>query len=435
MRAKIVKQYGFRPYGSGLVFLLVLGIGSGVLNAQLTARGLGMGTAYTALARGVHAPTWNPANLGLPDNPKFSMSFIDLGLSVNNNSFTLGDYNQYVGQHWSEADEDYILGQVPGSGLRFNVRTNVRVLSFSAGQFAMVIGGQAGSYVQMDRDFISLAFDGNVIGQSYSLDQTGGQMMGVLMGSLSWGQPIEVEFADYFSIGGTLRLFQGVLYANIEKADLDFITIRDNFNIDANYLFDSALPDSEGIIQGDMGFGLDIGAAAQIHEDLTISLGLANLFASMKWPEPDSSMMGYFRGNQLTVEGLRDGLADSSWSEYPIELASSIPVVLRLGAAYRENDFIITGDYVQGFRKSAWVTTTPRFSFGTEWQGVKWLPLRTGISMGGRIGFGTSFGFGIRAGGFKLDLGMMNRGFFWPSSSKGLLFALDIGLELQPPEE
>ena len=61
-----------------LVSLFILCCIPAGLYGQMTARGLAMGGAYTALARGVHAPQWNPANLGLPDNPKFSFTFISL---------------------------------------------------------------------------------------------------------------------------------------------------------------------------------------------------------------------------------------------------------------------------------------------------------------------------------------------------------------------
>jgi len=62
--------------------------------------------------------------------------------------------------------------------------------------------------------------------------------------------------------------------------------------------------------------------------------------------------------------------------------------------------------------------------------GIGWLPLRMGVVMGGRIGFGTSLGFGFRLGGFALDIGMMNRGFVSPQNSKGLVVAMEMGLGL-----
>ena len=138
-----------------VIFILVSGSASCI--AQLTARGLGMGGAYTALARGIHAPEWNPANLGLPDNPRFSMSFIAFGAAVNNNSFTLGDYNHYFGEVWSDSEDDYIgqdwserdkediLNRIPDNGFRTNIRSTARLLSFSTGQFAFTFGADIGS--------------------------------------------------------------------------------------------------------------------------------------------------------------------------------------------------------------------------------------------------------------------------------------------------
>ena len=64
------------------VFVFML---SSSLFGQMHARSLGMANAYTALARGVHAPLWNPANLGLPDNPGFSMNLFSVAAGVDNN--------------------------------------------------------------------------------------------------------------------------------------------------------------------------------------------------------------------------------------------------------------------------------------------------------------------------------------------------------------
>ncbi len=109
-----------------------------------------MGGAYTALARGVHAAAWNPANLGLPDNSKFSFTFISLGASVWNNSFSKSMYDKYIvgdgkgSVHWTQEDIEDILGHIPDSGLGLNIGTSVRAFSFSIGRFALSFGVDAG---------------------------------------------------------------------------------------------------------------------------------------------------------------------------------------------------------------------------------------------------------------------------------------------------
>jgi len=94
----------------------------------------------------------------------------------------------------------------------------------------------------------------------------------------------------------------------------------------------------------------------------------------------------------------------------------------------------LTADVTKGFEDGPFYSSKPRVSVGTEWRGISWLPIRMGIVMGGRIGVGTSFGFGIRPGGFVLDIGMMNRGFISPKNSKGFILGVELGIDLQRKE-
>ena len=111
----IKKQYHVSASIYGFFIIMILS--PTLVFGQLTARGLGMGGAYTALARGVHAPEWNPANLGLPDNPKFSMSIFAIGTAINNNSFSLGDYNKYFTmEKWNSNDIQEILDHIRAGG-------------------------------------------------------------------------------------------------------------------------------------------------------------------------------------------------------------------------------------------------------------------------------------------------------------------------------
>ena len=123
-------------------------------------------------------------------------------------------------------------------------------------------------------------------------------------------------------------------------------------------------------------------------------------------------------------------LQDSTWTVEDKPFNVRLPVVLRVGGAYQDGATVITYDYVQGFSEGAWASTRPRVSFGTEWRGLGWLPLRMGVIFGGRIGFGTSAGLGLRLGGFAMDFGFLSQGFFLPSTSKGLTIALEMGVGL-----
>ena len=250
-----------------LLLLLACLIPAGLFG-QMTARGLGMGCAYTALARGYHAQAWNPANLGLPDNPKFSMTFISLLAGVWNNSFTQKMYDQYLVNGTKDADGDIIwdqqdiqdiLNHIPDDGLGLAVSAYARAFSFSVGRFALSIGADVGSFVQIDKSVLDLALRGNRSGETYSLEKTDGKALGVGLVSFSWGQPIQVPFADVFAVGATVSLLYGGAYGNVDKADFSLTMAEYWFNVDGDYEVTYGM--------GGLGWGVDLGAATQLDDN------------------------------------------------------------------------------------------------------------------------------------------------------------------------
>jgi len=399
----------------------------------MTARGLGMGGAYTALARGVHAPMWNPANLGLPDNPKFSMTFISVGAGVWNNSFTKEMYDKYLVNGtkdedgniiWTQQDIEDILNHIPDGGFGLDVGASFGTFSFSTGRFAMTIGAKAGTYLKLDKTFFEIPLEGTDINEEYNFDNSDGRALGVGVVGLSWGQPLNVSFADAFAVGGTVNILYGGAYGQPDKTELTVATETYGIDIDGEYRVTYAY-------LGGVGWGLDLGTAAQIGKKWTVSFGLANVLGSIPFSNNIEIQEGYFRGDSLSVvSDFEEDFVDSTWTIDGESFTTKLPTILRLGCSYREGSVLLTADYRQGFHNTAFASSTPRFALGTEWKGLKWLPLRMGVVMGGRIGFGTSFGLGIRPGGFVFDIGVMNRGFVVPKNSKGLIVAVEIGMEL-----
>jgi hypothetical protein len=402
------------------------------LSGQLTARGLGMGGAYTALARGVHAPDWNPANLGLPDNPSFSMTLISVGVGIDNNAFTQDLYNQYaVDAYWDADEVSNLLNQIPDDGLEANVSASARVLSFSAGRFALTLGVDAGVNARIDKSFLNIPLKGTRLNTVYSFGNTRASGLGIARIGLSFAQPVEVDFAKAFSLGATLH-FDGGGYGRSEKADMSFSTMDYGIDVNGDYEVKYGL--------GTNGLGVDVGAAAQVNDQWTFSLGLRNLVGSMQWNKKAGQAFGFFRGDSIdaiNVEDIKKDSAgffvkdspymDSTWTVKDQAFSTHLPVEMRAGAAYRDGETVITVDYCQGFEDGPWTTTRPRVAVGTEWRKIRWLPLRMGAVMGGKTGFGTSVGFGLRLGGFCLDWGLLTRGFLFPKTSKGIVTALEMG--------
>ena len=69
-------------------------------NASPAATGLS--GAFTARARGYDAIAWNPANLGLRDNPGFSLGMLAVSASSGLDPISLSDIAPYLGQGASE---------------------------------------------------------------------------------------------------------------------------------------------------------------------------------------------------------------------------------------------------------------------------------------------------------------------------------------------
>jgi len=421
------KPVRIRPLHAGLGFLLLLlFVQNG--SAQVTARSLGMGQAYTALARGAHAPLYNPANLGLPGNPRFSMTLFSVGIGGRNNSFNKSDYDYYLVEHpeWDSNDVEAILGRIPDEGFQFHMRGTARLLSFSAGRFAMSFGVEAGSYFQADRELFELSLLGNELDRTYSFDRMYGESAGVGLLSLSWGEPVRVSFAEAFSIGTSLNMLYGIGFANVEHAAGSITTRPWGFEVAGDY--------QTALFTGNLGLNLDVGAAARFGKQWTVSLALANVAGTLNWSR-DETTRGYVRGDSLTAYQIADqeeeAVEDSSWTwQGGRSFERRLPLVFRLGSAYQIRRLTFTADFVQSFTNDSWVTRKPQFCLGMEWRALPWFYGRTGLAAGGKLGFGTSIGVGICPGGFVFDLAVMNGGFIAPGSAKGYVFALEMAIQL-----
>jgi hypothetical protein len=85
---------------------------------------------------------------------------------------------------------------------------------------------------------------------------------------------------------------------------------------------------------------------------------------------------------------------------------------------------LVSFDYNQGFNNEIGNSTKPRFSLGIDWKPGNWIPfIRTGISVGGKLGFRWGFGLGFMAGPFEFDFATSNfESIFNPNTANKLNF-------------
>ena len=124
--------------------LIILLISQTVSGQGFDATSMGMGGAYSAVARGVNSVAWNPANLALPRDSWFELNIIGLNLNVANSSMTIENYKRYFTDaghngEWSEQDIDEILALVPEDGLNANVDLYANAMGVAVDKYAVTV--------------------------------------------------------------------------------------------------------------------------------------------------------------------------------------------------------------------------------------------------------------------------------------------------------
>jgi hypothetical protein len=405
----------------GIIILLLWADNSAPLGLS-NARSLGLGGAYTSLARGNEAPLWNPANLSFKDNRGFSLNLISLGAFVENNAFSLKNYNEYNGRFWDDQDKDNILGLVPSSGLNLNAQAEASALGLSIGSFSLVSYALGVSDLSFPKDPFELLLIGNQMNDTVSLKGTSGEAYAYAGLSFSFGKSILRKGEKEIGLGVNLKYLQGIVYQKVMKASGEVRIQETGLEGESDLILNSAM--------GGKGYGLDLGIAAKLNRKWTAGLFLSNPISRIKWDRETEE-----RGYQFQIDSLNlsNSGNDSVFlsEDYEKDIApfvTHLPFIAKAGISYQGKGILLAFDWEQGFEDGPGVSKTPKLSLGTELKLLTFLPLRTGISLGGTEGFSLSGGFGLDFGLVCLDLGIVNKNALMPNDSKGVGLSLDCGL-------
>ena len=81
-----------------------------------SAPALAMADNYVALARGFNAVAWNPAMLGMPDHPGFSIGLLPVRGGVGIGPITMGDVAEYQSRFLDDAVKEEWLARIVANG-------------------------------------------------------------------------------------------------------------------------------------------------------------------------------------------------------------------------------------------------------------------------------------------------------------------------------
>ena len=389
------------------------------------ARSLGLAGCYTTLASGIEAPFWNPANLGFSQNPRFSLNFFSLGTNLGNNSFSVKDYNHYNGKFLNQSDKDKILNSIPSDGFDLDLDLEASFPGFSYGQFAVTTQLSGISTLSVSKTPFELLLFGNKLNQEVILDQGSSEACAYFSLIFSHGKKaIKIKDKDIYA-GINLKWIKGIAYQKTVKAEGGFITRETEIEGQANFISRQA--------SGGEGYGVDFGLATLLSENYTAGLFILNPLNQIKWDKKAKEKVYSIAVNSLTLENSDD---DSVMQEedYTRDLGSfttRLPALFSAGLSRKTSKLLLCFSWEQGFKDCAGSTKTPRVSWGAEYYLLSWLPLRSGLSLGGKEGFLFASGLGIDLRSSHLDFGLSTQKGILPSYGTGISFALTCWFEIK----
>ncbi|HUG40628.1 MAG TPA: DUF5723 family protein [Longimicrobiales bacterium] len=379
-----------------------------------------MGGNYIALARGFGAVAWNPAGLGMPDNPRFSLSLLPLTATAGLDPVTAADFAAYDGQIIPESVKREWLALIQGEGGESgNLGGDLTYLAFSIGRVAIQASSNVRARVNVAPDVAEVLLFGNAgytgTPRSYDLEGSTFDLAGTSAVAASVAIPLSFHPGpmpdQHFAIGATVKVVMGNFLV-LGQEDGSRIT-SDPPGGEVHFpMVHTALPDDSTDFQpgrsldNGLGFGLDLGAA---WEGGIFSAGVVvrNVINTFEW---DLGKLRYRRG-------VATWTADSSYTsfeEVPVEEAPRAVLerihdlyefspVLAVGAAARILPVLtLTGEVRHAVKDNLEVGARNHAGVGAELTILPIVPLRAGVALISG-GYQLSGGLGVKLGPMQLS--------------------------------
>ncbi len=399
-----------------LVSLWLLIVQAGSASAQLPAVSpavLGTGNNYTALARGFTAIGLNPAGLGMPDNPGFSLTLVPVQLRAGVDPLTLADIAEFGGEVVPMATKRAWLTEITEEGgLGTRAGVDVTALALTAGRVGFQISTVGEANARLNPDALELVLFGNagLNGVARDLVLAGTRVDGwaATTAALAFGTPVGTIAGQSFAVGMTLKYTVGhVLVLGRDAGSI----IRSN-PVELDVRLPSIAPGDDLDADNGTGLGLDVGGAWE-NDKWAVGVAIQNVFNTFKW---DLDGFVYRSGEALVSDTLN--ASDDFDLELPV---SSAPTALReealgqsfdpafaVGAAYRATGKVtLTADARHNTGDALVVGEASHIGVGVEFRPVGFLPLQGGISLvsGGKRQLAT--GLGLVLGPVNLSAGLL----------------------------
>ncbi|MEJ7811725.1 MAG: hypothetical protein WKG32_15035 [Gemmatimonadaceae bacterium] len=376
------------------------------------AGALALGGTYTAQARGADAVAWNPAALGLPGTPRFSVAVLPTRGTLGLHQVSLGVVGAYIDTIVPvEFNRGYIAritGQVSERGTS---GFEGSLVALSRGRFGMQVASLGRSIQRIAPDPGALeAFE-----QAGRLDFAGASYDVVVASTaaLSYAVPLRTPRAGArggaLAIGATVKYTVGhALIYGYDRGSLltlEPLALAIDFPvIESDTVFDR--PENKG-----RGIGVDVGAA---WEGSRWSAGLAvrNAVRTFRWREDEFIFRpgtALFRRDTAAAEF--DALP---FAHAPAELRRKLrglrwPPSVSAGVAVRaRRDLMLSGEFRRALGAGLEVEPRTHAGVSAEYRVRRAVALRAG---GARVtsGYQLAGGAGVDIGAIGVSLGASHR--------------------------
>jgi hypothetical protein len=415
--------FAVRRVALSLGALVVLAPAASAQLVSASAASLALGDNYTALARGFNAVAWNPAGLGMPDNPMASFAFAGRG-SGGTDPISLGDLKQYSGVVVPNAVLAGWLTRVQQQGGQSLEAEGNGSLGLSMGNLAFQLSTNAYERGKLSPDAVEVLLYGNAgqTGTPRTMSLQGSRTEAALMttAAMSFGHGIDFGIgpvSQHLAIGATVKYVVGnaLLVGEDAGSQIEASPLALNVQfpiIQSDTAFDRMPQKGRGV-------GVDVGAAWQ-SGPLAAGVTLQNFINTFRW---DVRQM-YFRpgGALFTSSGARATSFDAvSMDAVPDSLRARADALgaeidamrftpsLNIGVSMRVLPFLTaTGDIRQQLGDGMHVGERTHVGVGAELRIIPFLPLRAGVA-GISGGYVLSGGAGLELFFFHLNAGVAAR--------------------------
>ena len=388
----------------------------------------------------------DPLPLSEEMTPYFTMTIAGLRSDIGNNALYPDWINKQLfgGIDLREPGaKDNFLSIFPTAGLDINFQGGGSWLEVGMGNFAIsFIQLQVITSVTVPTAIMNVIFDGVQFDQPQDLSDLTLDLLAVAPLSLTYGRQLQIpalaDKVDRFYAGAGLNVLLGLTDIHLESNKLMLSTTSDSIFIEGEQTLVSNI-DNNNFVLG-TGFSLDLGIAADINPQLSISLALQDLLGSITWPETfrktHEFSISLLSAEMEDIADYSSAEKDSLQESFTIldttyasgSRNTTYPAQVVLGGAYRVSPALAVDVALRQYLDNDYFTgVDPQISVGLEIAPTPVFPIYLGVSSGGFYGFSWGGGFSLNLGGFQWNVGFGENGGFL-EDAKGLRFATEIRL-------